>query len=59
MAANNFVPANATVEELEKKAADCEQRAAQLNDATDTTLQKEAELYRSWIVVLRSGQWTA
>ncbi len=56
---NTFVPADTTLAELQKKAADCEQRAAQEQEPLATTLRVEAKLYRTWIATLRSGCWTS
>jgi hypothetical protein len=56
---NTFIPADATLAELQKKAADCEQRATQEPESLATALREEAQRYRKWIAALRSGHWTA
>lgn len=53
----SIVPAGATIAELKKKAADCEQRAQQAAEPEAAKLKEEALLYREWIAVLRSGKW--
>jgi len=55
----HFVPPHATIAELEKKAADCEQRAAKAEEPHAAELRQEAKLYREWIAALRSGHWTS
>jgi len=52
-----IVPANATVAELEKKAAECEQRAEKESGAVAAQLRKHAQQYRAWIAALKSGRW--
>ena len=52
-----IVPAGATIAELKKKAADCEQRAEQEAEPEATKLKEEALLYREWIAALQSGKW--
>jgi hypothetical protein len=54
-----FIPADATLAELQKKAADCEERATQEREPLATALREEAKLYREWMTVLRSGLWTS
>ena len=54
-----LVPADATIEELEKKANDCEERAKKEAEPEATKLREEALLYREWIAALRSGKWHA
>jgi len=53
----NLIPPGATTAELEKKAADCEERAKGEAEPGATKLREEALLYREWIAVLRSGRW--
>jgi len=53
----DFIPPDATIAELEKKAADCEQRAPKAEEPRATELRKEAKLYRDWVAALRSGRW--
>ena len=55
-----FVPADATIAELERKAAECERLAE--GDATAEAaakLREEAKGYREWAQRLRSGIWKA
>jgi hypothetical protein len=52
-----FIPADATLAELQKKAADCEQRAMHEQEPLATALREEAKLYREWTATLRSGRW--
>jgi hypothetical protein len=52
-----LIPADATVAELEKKAADCEDKAKREAEPAATKLREEALLYREWIDALRSGKW--
>lgn len=55
----DFIPTNAVLAELEKKAADCEQRAEKEPEPQATTLREEAKRNRDWIRSIRSGAWTA
>jgi len=55
--AMKLIPAGATIAELEKKAADCEEKAKQEAEPAATKLREEALLYREWIAALRSGRW--
>ena len=52
-----LIPAGATIAELEKKAADCEEKAKQEAEPEATKLREEALLYREWISALNSGKW--
>ena len=54
-----FVPPDATIAGLKKKAADCEQQAAEAEEPLATELRQEAKRYREWIKVLRTGRWTS
>ena len=54
-----LIPADATIAELEQKAADCEERAKQEPEREAMKLREEALLYREWIASLRSGKWHA
>jgi hypothetical protein len=56
---SDFIPPDATIAELERKAADCEQKAAKTEDPQAAELREEAKLYREWVAALRSGRWTA
>jgi hypothetical protein len=57
--AMKLVPPDATIAELEKKAADCEEKAKQEAEPKATELGEEALLYREWIAALSSGKWHA
>jgi len=52
-----LVPAGATIEELQKKAAACDERAKCEPEAEATKLREEALLYREWMAALSSGRW--
>lgn len=52
-----IIPADATIAELKKKAADCDRKAKQETEPEATKLREEALLYREWIAALRSGTW--
>ena len=54
-----LIPPDATIAELEKKAADCEERAKMEAEPEATKLREEALLYREWIAALSSGKWHA
>jgi len=54
-----FIPPDATIAELEKKAEDCEQRATKAEETLAVQLRREAQLYREWVAALRSGRWTS
>jgi hypothetical protein len=47
----------ATIEELQEKAAACEEKAKGEPEPEATKLREEALLYREWIAVLSSGRW--
>jgi len=55
--AMKLIPAGATIAKLEKKAADCEEKAKQEAEPEATKLREEALLYREWISALNSGKW--
>jgi hypothetical protein len=55
--AMKILPAGATIAELEKKAADCEEKAKREAEPEATKFREEALLYREWIATLRSGKW--
>jgi len=55
----HFVSPKAAIDELEKKAKDCESRAQQESEPKASELLEEAKLYRTWIAAIRSGHWTA
>lgn len=52
-----LVPAGATIEELQKKAAACGEKAKGEPEPEATKLREEALLYREWIAALSSGRW--
>ena len=47
----------ATISELKKKAAECEEKANQASEPEAAKLREEALIYREWIAALRSGKW--
>ena len=51
----HFIPRDATVAELERKAADAEEKASNESEPRATELREEAKLYRAWAASLRSG----
>jgi hypothetical protein len=53
----NVVPAAATIEELQKRAAACDEKAKCEPEAEATKLREEALLYRECIAALSSGRW--
>jgi hypothetical protein len=55
--AMKLIPAGATIAELEKKAADCEEQAKQEAEPEATKLREKALLCREWIAALSSGKW--
>jgi hypothetical protein len=55
----HFIPRDATVAELERKAADAEEKSAKEPEPRATDLREEAKLYREWAASLRSGPWTS
>ena len=55
----NFIPATATIAELEQKATECDRQAATAPEPEATEVHERAKLYRAWIVELRSGRWTS
>ena len=55
----DFIPPDATIAELEKKAADYEQKATEAMEVQAAELRQEAKIYREWIAALRSGRWTS
>jgi hypothetical protein len=55
----SFVPADLTITELEKQAADIEQQVKSEAEPLATELREKAKLLRAWILDLRLGRWTA
>jgi len=55
----HLIPRDATIDELEKKAADCDREAAIANEPQAAKLRDEAALYREWVIALRRGHWTS
>ena len=51
----NLIPPGTTIAQLEKKAADCEEKAKGEAEPGATKLREEALLYREWIAILRSA----
>ncbi len=54
-----FIPADAAIAELEKKAADCEERAEMEQEPAASALREEAKQYRGLIAGLRARLWTS
>ena len=55
----HFIPRNAAVAELERKAAEAEEKAANEPEPRATELPEDAKVYREWATSLRLGQWTS
>jgi hypothetical protein len=55
----HFIPRDATIAELGRKAADAEERSVKEPEPRATELREEAKLYREWAASLRSGLWTS
>ncbi len=56
---DQFVPARPTIDELEAKARDCEERASNEQEPHASLLKEEARRLREWADRLRSGRWSA
>jgi len=54
-----FVPADATIADLERKALEYEQAAQDRPESAATKLKKLAALCREWAARLKSGKWVA
>jgi hypothetical protein len=52
-----IVPAGATIAELEKQAAECEQNAKEESEPVATRLKEKAKLCREWAAALKTGKW--
>ena len=52
-----IIPAEATIAELEKKAAKYERAAIEEATSGSPGLKAKAELCREWIAILKSGYW--
>jgi hypothetical protein len=57
--AQHLIPRDATIAELERKAADAEEKSAKEPEPRATELREEAKLYREWVASLRSALWTS
>jgi hypothetical protein len=55
----HIIPPDTTIAELERKAADAEEKATSESERRAAELREEARLYREWAVSLRSGRWTS
>jgi hypothetical protein len=55
----HLVPPGSTIEELEKKAAECEEKAAKAEEPRAAESKREAENYRKWAASLGSGRWSS
>jgi hypothetical protein len=49
----HFIPRDATVADLERKAGECEQQPANEQEPRATELREEEKLYRDWATTLR------
>ncbi len=54
-----FVPADTSIAELERRAAECERNAKSETGEKGLALRQEAELYREWILILRKEHWNS
>jgi hypothetical protein len=54
-----FIPADATIADLKKQAADCEEQAARAAEPLASELREKAKQLQAWIQSLHSGRWTA
>ena len=54
-----IVPADATIADLAKKAAELEEKAKTETDRIATHLRGKAKLCREWSAALKSGRWTS
>jgi len=52
-----IISSDATIADLEQKAAECECAAEVQPEPAATDLKKLADLCREWAVVLQSGRW--
>jgi hypothetical protein len=57
MMIQRIIPSGATISELKKKAADCEEKAKQVPESEAGRLREEALLFRDWIAALQSRKW--
>jgi hypothetical protein len=55
----HFIAPDAVIAELQQKADACEKQAIEETGPVASELREEANLYRTWIALLRSGSWTA
>ena len=54
-----IVPADATIADLAKKAAELEKKAKTETERIAIHLREKAKLCREWIAALKSGRWTS
>jgi hypothetical protein len=54
---SQVVSAEATIAELEKKAAECEEKLKTQLDREAAALRQNANAYREWIAALKGGHW--
>jgi hypothetical protein len=52
-----IVPADASIAELKKQAAECEQKATKEREPVATQLREKAALCHEWIAALKTGKW--
>jgi hypothetical protein len=55
----DFIPSDAVVAELKRKAAECEQQATTEEEPRATELRDEAKRYSQMAASLGSGLWTS
>lgn len=55
----DFIPKDVTVADLERKAAEYEQRAAKEGEPLATELVEQARVCREWAARLRTGRWSS
>jgi hypothetical protein len=54
-----IVPADDTIDDLRKKAAEYEEQARKQGGTMAVRLREKAEQCRRWIAELKSGKWTS
>ncbi len=52
-----IVPADDTIADLKKKAAEYEEQAAKQSETVAALLREKAKLFREWTIALKSGKW--
>jgi hypothetical protein len=54
-----IIPADDTIDALEKKACEYEEKAKGESDPIASALREKAELCREWIAALKTRKWTS